>query len=74
MERRHKVEQGEDASFAQRIEGLVDAGNGELGERAYGVELLVVHRDRTLPYFFSMATMGLDYDEVECWMIPAAMY
>ena len=38
------VEQGKYASFSQGIKDLVDAGGGELAQRADGVDLVVVHR------------------------------
>ena len=39
------IEQGKDASFTQGIEDLVDAGDGELSERADGIQLLAIHGD-----------------------------
>ena len=59
MERRHKVKQEEAASFAQRVEDLVDAEDGELGERAYGVELFVVHRDPNATFFLRYGDHGV---------------
>lgn len=44
VRRRREVEQGEDAPFAQGVEGLVDPGVGKRAEAAGGEELLVVHR------------------------------
>ena len=45
MEGGDEIEQGEDASFAQRVQDVVDVANGPLSEGADDVELLVVVRD-----------------------------
>ena len=42
VERRHEVEQGEDAAFSYAVEDLVDAGDGQLAQGADGVKLFVV--------------------------------
>ena len=64
-------EQGEDASFAQRVQDLVDAGDGGLSEGADDVELLLVNRDENASVFLTIATMGPEYGEVQCWMSQA---
>ena len=73
VERGYKVEQGEDESFSQGIEDLVDVGDGELSEGADRVKLIVVDRN-TDAAIFAIAIIGLEYGEVECWMRPAARY
>ena len=45
-------------SFAQRVKDLVDAGNGELGERAYCVDILVVHRNPDAAVFLRYGDHG----------------
>ena len=52
MERENQVEQGEGATFAQGVENLVDAGDGELSEGAGGVQLLVGNGDPDASVFF----------------------
>ena len=54
----NQVEQGEDAAFAEGVENLVDAGDGELSEGADGVQLLVVNGDADASVFLRYGDHG----------------
>ena len=51
MEGGDEVEQGEDTPFAQSVQDLVNARNGELSEGADGIYLLAVARDSNASVF-----------------------
>ena len=60
VERRHEVEQGENAPFAQRVEYFVNAGGGKPAKGADSIELLVVHRCSDSAVFLGDGDHGAD--------------
>ena len=58
VERRHEVEQREDAPLAQGFQDFVDTGDVKLTERADGVELLVVYHYSDVAVFLGDGDHG----------------
>lgn len=58
VERRHKIEQGEDAPVVQGVEDFVHAGGGELAKGPDGVERLVVGRHPSIAAFLGDGEYG----------------
>ena len=74
MERRHEVEQGENASFAQTIQDLIHTRDEQLTESADVVERSILNTDSNTARLFWTPTRGLEYGDVDCWIRPAARY